>query len=888
VALSAGTRLGPYEILSALGAGGMGEVYRAHDTRLDRTVAIKILPAADPDLTARFAREAKTIAALQHPHICTLFDVGRQDGTDYLVLEYLEGETLAARLGRGSLKLAEALKIASEIADALATAHRAGIVHRDLKPANVMLTKGGAKLLDFGLAKLRPIQAGALASLSGLVTQPTPFTGQGRIVGTLQYMAPEQLEARDVDARTDIFAFGAVLYEMLTGRRAFEGNSPASLIAAILDATPPPVSARVPLAPRVVDQVVAVCLAKDPDERWQSAVDLRRQLCWTIDLGSGSDVQSSVAVGHRLRQTAAAWILGIVIGAVIAGSAIPLWIRSRTPISRGVTRSVITLPAGTRLFSDPIRATVTISPDGRTVAMAAEVGDTSQLYLRPLNAAAAIPIAGTMGAAVPFFSPDGQWVGFGGGAQIKKVALSGGAPQVVCKTGEEVRGAVWGEDGTIFFSAGVGGGIWRVSANGGTPEMVTAPDSDRREKSHRRPALLPGGKAVIMTVGMADTTSFDDARIDVVTLATGKRKTIIQGGMDAQYLSTGHLLYARAGSLVAVPFDVARLEVTGPPRAVASDVSTYPDFGYANFSVSHDGSLLYLPGGARPWETTLLWVDRQGRSQPVTDVRRAFDYVSLSPDGQRIALQLDQATLEVWVYDLARTTFTRLVHGWDNGAPLWSPDGTRVTFVSARWTSRGMFWQLADGSGPAERLTADGPDFLSPESWSPDGRSLAFTQYKGGDSDLWIWSAADRKSFPLLQTPASESGARVSPDGHWIAYQSNQSGRFEVYVRAFPGPSRSWQVSVDGGTAPVWARNGRELFFRNDNLMMTVDVSTTPVFTAGRPKRLFEGSYLGDTGSYDIAPDGRFLMIKHELQALTELVLVQNWFEELKQRVSTR
>jgi len=417
--------------------------------------------------------------------------------------------------------------------------------------------------------------------------------------------------------------------------------------------------------------------------------------------------------------------------------------------------------------------------------------------------------------------------------------------------------------------------------------MVTAPDSDRREKSHRRPALLPGGKAVLMTVATADTTSFDEARIDVVTLTTGKRKTIIQGGMDAQYLSTGHLVYARAGSIVAVPFDLARLEVTGPPSAVASDVSTYPDFGYANFSVSHDGSLLYVPGGARPWETALVWVDRQGQSRPVTEVRRAFDYVSLSPDGQRIALQIDQATVEIWVYDLGRMTFTRLVHGWDHGSPVWSPDGTRVMFESNRSTFA-LFWQLADGSGPEERLTADLPAYANVDSWSPDGRFLVFTQYNQGDRDLWIWSATDRKSSPLLQTPASESDARVSPDGHWIAYQSNQSGRFEVYVRAFPGLSQSWQVSLDGGTLPVWARNGRELFFRKDNLMMAVDVSTNPGFTTGRPKRLFEGAYLQDTGSYDVAPDGHFLMIKDERRALTELVLVQNWFEDLKRRVSAR
>ena len=535
-----------------------------------------------------------------------------------------------------------------------------------------------------------------------------------------------------------------------------------------------------------------------------------------------------------------------------------------------------------RLSVDSFRSAVAISPDGRTIVFAADEGSGPQLYVRPMDALAATPIAGTAGAASPFFSPDSQWVGFWGADRIQKVALSGGAPQVISETGL-VAGA-WGDDGMILFSDRPSTGLSRVSAEGGTPEIVTTPDHGRREKSHRTPSVLPGGKAAIMTVASADSSSFDDARIELLTLATGERHVLIQGGMAPQYLSSGHLIYARAGSLLTVPFDVDRLEVTGPPIAIVADVFTQPDFGIADFAVSRDGSLLYAPGGAQPFQTTLVWVDRQGRSQPVIDLKRAFDGVSLSPDGQRIALQIDQATVEVWVYDLVRATFTRLAYGWDNGDPRWSPDGGKVTFslTGATPQGRNLFSQPADGSGSAERLTTDVSVVQTPGSWSPDGRLLVFTQYNGRrNADLWVWSTSERKARPLLQTPASELEARISPDGHWIAYQSNQSGRFEVYVQAFPGSSRNWQVSLDGGTFPMWSRNGRELFYRKDNLMMAVDISTTPGFAAGRPKRLFEGSYLLD--SYDVARDGRFLMIKYEPRPVTQLNLVQNWIEELKQ-----
>jgi Tol biopolymer transport system component len=502
----------------------------------------------------------------------------------------------------------------------------------------------------------------------------------------------------------------------------------------------------------------------------------------------------------------------------------------------------------------------------------------------------ATPIPGTAGATKPFFSPDGQWVGFSVDGAIKKIAIRGGAAQVICDT-QAYNSVTWSDDGTIFFTTTSGGGLSRVSANGGTPQVLTTPNRDQRERTHRGPEALPGGQALIMTVGTADITSYDEARIEVLTLATGQRRVLIQGGMNARYVSTGHLIYARAGSLLAVPFDLKRLEVTGPPITVVEDVFTDPIMGLANFAISRDGSLLYAPGGARTHLKPLVWVDRQGRSQPVNGIRRSIAAVRLSPDGQRIALGLNGATSEVWLHDLARTTSTRLVYGWDNSIPVWTPDGTRVAFISNRATAGvdNLFWQAADGTGVAERLTTNASLNQSPESWSPDGRFLVFRQWEAAtSSDLWVFSIDERKARPLIQTRASESGARVSPDGRWIAYESDQSGQFEVYVRAFPGPSRDRQISIDGGSAPRWAPNGRELFYRKDNKMMAVEVSTKGEFVPGTPKQLFEGPFVLWPDTYDVARDGRFLMLKNEPQPVSQLILVQNWFEELKAKTGSR
>jgi len=506
-----------------------------------------------------------------------------------------------------------------------------------------------------------------------------------------------------------------------------------------------------------------------------------------------------------------------------------------------------------------------------------------------LDRLTATPIPGTEGATKPFFSPDGQWVGFSVDGALKKVAIRGGAAQVICES-QAYNSVTWGDDGTIFFTTTDGSGLSRVSANGGIPQVLTTPSREQRERTHRGPAILPGGNAVIMTVGTADITSYDNARVEVVTLATGKRRVLIQGGMNAQYVSTGHLIYARAGSLLAVPFDLKRLEVTGPPITVVEDVFTDPIMGLASFAISRDGSLLYAPGGARRHLESLVWVDRQGRSQPVNAIRRPIGALRLSPDGQRIALGINGATSEIWLHDLVRTTSTRLVHGWDNDVPVWAPDGRRLAFTSNRATPGGtnLFWQAADGTSIAEQLTTNSSSIQTAESWSPDGRSLVFAQLEPASRwDLWVFSVAERKARPLVQTPASESAARISPDGHWIAYESDQSGRFEVYVRAFPGPSRGWPVSIDGGSDPGWAPNGRELFYRKDTRMMAVDVSTTTEFTSGTPKQLFEGPYVLWPRAYDVARDGRFLMLKHEPQPVSQLVLVQNWFEELKAKMKS-
>jgi eukaryotic-like serine/threonine-protein kinase len=880
-----GTRLGPHEILSAIGAGGMGEVYKARDTRLDRIVAIKVLPthlADRSELRERFEREAKTIASLNHPHICTLFDTGHQDDTDFLVMEYLEGETLAQRLLKGPLPVAQVLQYAIEIADALDKAHRKGITHRDLKPGNIMLTKSGTKLLDFGLAKLKQ-EAAPATSTSQLPTIQSAITGEGTILGTLQYMAPEQVEAKEVDARTDIFSFGAVVYEMATGRKAFEGKTSASVMAKILEAEPPSMASLQPMTPLALDRLVKRCLAKDPDERWQSANDLANELKWIAE-SSTSAAAKIVAAAERARPSrrwALAAGLACLIVAAIAGLA--AWNLKPTP-PKPVTRTVITLPLGDRLVG-PEQTALALSPDGKLLVYAAIHGITSQLYLRPLDVQEARPIPGTEGASEPFFSPDSQWIGFFAGGKVKKVSVSGGAPVTLGDAGTPY-GASWGSQGNIIFVPLLTSPILQMSDAGGTPAPLS-----RLEKgeSHVWPEFLPGGKAILFTAGPSAAAS----QISVQSLVTGQRRNLFRG-VQASYATSGYLIYAQSGgTLMGVPFDPQRLEIKGTAVPVVEGVAQTPSGGSTQFSISDTGTLVYLSGGSQSNQRKMVWVSRNGAEQPLPAPSHAYENVTLSPDGRRVAVELEN---QIWLYDLARDTLTRFTFdGASNQSPVWSPDGKRIAFRSNKEGPTNIFWQLADGRGGLERLSTDQYAQI-PKSWSADGQFLAFHENNPKtQKDLWVLRLGDHKAQPFLITPFMEGGPTFSPDGHWLAYVSNESGRPEVYVQPFPGPGGKWQISTEGGTEPAWNRNGRELFYRSGNKMMALDISTQPSFSAGKPRMLFEGQYFTSDWpligtAYDVSPDGqRFLMVKPTEQAsgATQINVVLNWFEELKQKVPT-
>ena len=875
-----------------VGAGGMGEVYRARDTRLERAVAIKVLPAhmADrPELRERFEREARTIAGLNHPHICTLHDVGHQDGTDFLVMEYLEGETLATRLLKGALPLDQVLRYSIEIADALDKAHRQGVTHRDIKPGNIMLTKNGTKLLDFGLAKLKQEATPAAAPLSQLPTLSRNPTVEGTILGTLQYMAPEQVEGKvdGVDARTDIFAFGALVYEMATGRRAFEGKSTASLIAKILETDPPPISSLQPMTPPALDRVVKGCLAKEPDERGQTAGDLRRELNWIAEGGSHvSPGTTTTAEGTRSlgrRQVMLAFGM-LSFAAVVAGLAI--WRLRPAPQTtpKPVSRLTITLPAGQQLAGLDFGSPVALSRDGTHLAYVAREGGAQQLYLRSMDRQEASPISGTQGAATPFFSPDGQSLIFSAGGKWQKVSVNGGTVVTLAESSLPA-GASWSSEGVIGFGD-YRAPIQQVPAAGGTVQALTRLEAG--DNGHTWPEFLPGGKAVLFATG-----TNVKLQIAVQSLTTGERRNLVSG-IQPRYATSGHLIYAQGGTLMAVPFDPQRLQIIGAAVPMVQDVAESPIYSGSQYSISDNGSLAYISGGAEAIRRSLVWLSRSGAEQPLPAPPRAYGSVRLSPDGRRVAVDVDQ---QVWIYDLVRDSLTRLTFESSlNRNPVWTPDGKRIVFQSNKETEEyNVWWQLADGSGGLERLTKS--DYADvPKSFSPDGQLLAFHEINPKtQKDLWVLRLSDRKAQPFLQTPFMEVAPTFSPDGRWLAYVSDESGRPEVYVQPYPGPGGKWQISTEGGTEPVWNRNGRELFFRSGNKMMAADVTTQPGFSAGKPRKLFEGSYVRSdwplaSMTYDVSADGqRFLMVKATEQAssATEINIVLNWFEELKRRVPT-
>ena len=905
--IAPGSQLGPYEIVSLIGAGGMGEVYRARDTRLDRIVAIKVLPAhlADnPELRERFEREARTIASLNHPHICTLHDIGQQDGVDFLVMEYLEGETLATRLLKGPLPLDQVLRYAIEISDALDKAHRKSVTHRDVKPGNIMLTKNGSKLLDFGLAKLKQEAAPAVTPLSQLPTLRENPTIQGTILGTLQYMAPEQVEGKtdEIDGRTDIFSFGAVVYEMATGKKAFEGKSSASLMAKILEIDPPPMSSLQPMTPPTLERVVKRCLAKEPEERCQSAKDLTDELKWIAEGGSQAGM-SATAGSAPIRRLAIpgrlAWVAAAVL--LVSTVALSLWVVSlrRPPAEPQAIRFAVGPPEGRSFTANP--QFLTLSPDGSKLAyIAVDSSGNSQLWIRPLDSEAAQPLAGTDEPVQPFWSADSRFLAFSDEQRLKKITVSGGPAQTL--VGAVGAGGTWSGEGVVLFgSVGatgtVGIAIQRVPAAGGAATPVTTLDASRKEFGHYWPHFLPDGNHFLY---FARSTNPDDNAIYAASLDSPERKLLLNAKSNVAYVPPGYLLFNREGTLMAQPFDAERIELTGEAVPIAEDVQFNQIQGRTAFAASQNGVLVYRAGGVVAAQNRLVWVSRNGTEQPLAAIERSYNRPRISPDGRWVAVETLEQGRQIWLYDLARDTFTRLTfEGSENRDATWTPDGKRVALDSNRAGPRNIFWQLADGSGGAERLTTS--EYTQfPNAVSADGQLLVFSEIHPATSyDIWVLplsgpSPSSRKAQPFLRTRAEESGPRFSPDGHWLAYTSDETGRREVYVQPYPGPGGKWLISTEGGREAVWNRNGRELFYRNGDKMMAVDITTRPAFSAGKPRLLFEGRYVPAAPTapqYDVTSDGqRFLMLKpiEQETSAPQISVVVNWIADLERRMRAR
>jgi eukaryotic-like serine/threonine-protein kinase len=916
MSLAAGTKLGPYEILSPLGSGGMGEVYRARDTRLGREVAIKVLPAdrlSDSVRRARFEQEARAVAALNHPHIVTIHEIEKTGDTDFIVMELVPGKTLDALIPRQGMRLGEALRIAIPLADALASAHAAGIVHRDLKPANVMVTpEGVAKVLDFGLAKLTQTDEGGSEDATTLDAQAR-LSRPGTVAGTPAYMSPEQASGGTMDARSDVFSFGSVLYEMVTGRRPFGGGSSAEMLAALLKEQPKAPSALVPDVPRELERIILRCLRKEPERRFQHMLDLKVEL---EEVKEESDSQAAAPAGaltRPSRRLSLRWLPALLAVALVAGVLTGVGVRWRfRPVpAPSVVRSVIKLEPGYWLdgwrvpppwgFDRPTRTAMAISRDGRFVVYSAIRENPTpqmkpQLYLRRTDQLDARPISGTEGGISPFLSPDDHWVGFWADGKLIKVSLDGGVPVTLCDA-ERPFGASWGKDNTIVFSPSQFSGLLRVPAGGGTPETLTTPDKAREEASHRLPHWLPDGKAVLFTV-MREWGDLQP-RVALLDLTTRKWSVLLEDAADGRYVPTGHLVFLRQGTLMAVPLDLDNREVVGlPVPAVAEVVQALnvpnPEENAAagQFSISDSGWLVYAVGGIfQDLHSTLVWVDLKGNVRPAAPLEAYFLSPRLSPDGQRIAYTTMGTRNRAWVYDLDRGTATPLTADGKVGFVTWTPDGRRVVFG---WSKVGptsaLFWQPVDGSSPMERLTTS-DNSQWPGSLSPDGDTLAFVEDRPETgADILLLDLRSRRVTPFLNSTAHEMDPTFSPDGRWVAYVSDESGRWETYVKPFPGPGGKWQVSSEGGGQPLWARSGRQFFYRSwdRRKVWAVDVRTEQGFSAGRPRPLFDGSGFqgGASHSWDISLDGqRLLMVKLEERKaapLTEMVLVENWFEELE------
>ncbi len=874
--LAPGTKLGPYEIATPLGAGGMGEVYRARDTRLERTVAIKILPAqfsSDPARKQRFEREAKTISGLNHPHICVLYDVGHQDGMDYLVMECVEGETLAKRLEKGPLPLEQVLRFGMQTADALDKAHRSGVVHRDLKPGNIMLTGTGAKLLDFGLAKPAAPLASA-ATITAAATRQSPVTEQGTIVGTFQYMSPEQVEGKELDGRSDIFSLGAVLYEMLTGKHAFEGKSQLSVASAILEKEPAPISSVKPMTPPALDRCIRRCLAKEPERRWQNAGDLASELQWIAESGS----QAGRGPAGRRRWEHASWLLaGTFFLLLMVGGAAWWQASNRRPHAMYFHTSV-PFPAND----------LALSPDGRMLAIVAYSAQANNymLWTYEVGGRQTSLLAGTQGASFPFWSPDGKFIGFFADGKLKKADASGGQVQVLCDA-PNGRGGTWNRDGVIVFTPEATGGLSRVSSFGGSQVEMTKLDTSR-ETSHRWPVFLPDGKHFLY-LGANFSGQLEKNAIFLGSLDSQERRLLVSTSANAVYAEPGYLLYLRDKTLVAQPFDRRRYVLSGEPHTLSDEVLYSPQVDRAVFSVS-SGDVLVTQTGKGASLSQLTWFDRSGKPAGTVGVPGSYNNVRLSPDGRRVAGQQtdpDGRNDDIWIIEPARGATTRLTFDPSlHQTPIWSPDGKQILFTWPQRLGNQLYLKNADGSGSGEEVADLGAVLVNAWDWSRDGKYILVRKA----NELWYISWPERVAKPLLQAKWTVRNAQFSPDGRWMAYASNETGSWEIYVSPFPSANGKWQVSSAGGQEPRWRQDGKELFYLSGEAkMMAVAVKTGASFEASSPAALFQTrrrppvSAL-DAFSYDLSGDGqRFLIAtKVDEPSPAPLSVLLNWASQIE------
>ena len=912
-----GARLGPYTILAPLGAGGMGEVYRATDTRLKRQVAIKILPASladDADRLARFQREAEVLASLNHPHIATVYGFEDGNGTKALVMELVEGPTLADRIAHGPLAVDEALPIARQIAEALEAAHERGIIHRDLKPANIKVREDGTvKVLDFGLAKLAERDGSIVpgrddSAQSPTLTSPAAMTAMGVILGTAAYMSPEQARGRTVDKRTDIWAFGAVLYEMLTGARAFEGENVTDTLASVVKSTPN-WTALPADAPSAVVTLVQRCLEKDRQKRIGDIAVARFLLAdpATLEVSPTPPAPRSMSERRTWRQ-AWPWVFAALLAGAVAGWFLP----RQPPGAPPVMHLQMSVPPAERLVGSiasvrPSRTAMAITPDGRTVVFAGTRGGVTQLYVRALDRSDATPLAGTEGANAPFFSPDGAWIGYWADNRIKKVPSAGGPSAVVAEVpGNRHWGASWADDGSIFVAGA--SGIVRVSSEGGTPAAVTTPDSSKGER-HLLPHALPRGGLLFTSVIPDEWTT---ANVVLQSPEIGEPRVLVPGA-DARYVGTGHLAYMKAGTLMAVPFNVQSLQITGAPVALIDGVmqginapNGGDETGAGQFAVSASGTLVYAGGGIGPVRKhSMMWVDRRGAAQPLGSWIGPYMSPRLSPDGGRIAVAARRGAsrpTDVWVYDVARDAPTRLTFEASNNSPVWSPDGKRLVAGAGN-----LHLIDAYGGRTPERLGTS-EQLQMPSSWSSGGNAIVFVQRPGeGDASTGIWVLemnepdGARKPRLFLQSRFNLTHPDMSPDGRLIAYVSNESGAQEIYVQPYPGPGEKIRISRNGGTEPIWTANGKELVYRaftpSGVAFVGVAIRSTAPFRADPPQVLFEtkhGEYdsTSPVRGWDASADGRrFLLVKSvalEDTPVTALHVVLNWAEDLTRLVPSR